>query len=79
MEMKRQKWRIALMVLFVLSLPVTMFYLSPLLTLQGARRGIVTSSLLFVGAAAVAAFFRQGFLRMDLPRRCSSGTPHSGK
>lgn len=57
MEMKRQKWRKTLMVLFVLSLPVTMFYLSPLLTLQGARRGIVTSSLLFVGAAAVAAFF----------------------
>ncbi len=55
--MKRQNLRKALMVIFVLSLPVTMFYLSPLLTLQGAWRGIVTSSLLFVLLSAVLAFF----------------------
>ncbi|HOO88461.1 MAG TPA: 4Fe-4S binding protein, partial [Synergistales bacterium] len=55
--MKRQNLRKALMVIFVLSLPVTMFYLSPLLTLQGAWKGIVTSSLVFVGLSAVLAFF----------------------
>lgn len=55
--MKRQNLRKALMVVFVLSLPVTMFYLSPLLTLQGAWKGIVTSSLLFVALSAVLAFF----------------------
>ena len=45
------------MALAVLSLPVTMFYLSPLLTLQGAAKGIVTSSLIFVVLSAVLAFF----------------------
>lgn len=55
--MKRQNWRKALMALAVLSLPVTMFYLSPLLTLQGAAKGIVTSSLIFVALSAVLAFF----------------------
>ena len=55
--MKRQNWRKALMALAVLSLPVTMFYLSPLLTLQGAAKGIVTSSLIFVVLSAVLAFF----------------------
>ena len=55
--MKRQNVRKALLVIFILSLPVTMFYLSPVLTLQGAARGIVTSSLLFVGLSALLAFF----------------------
>ena len=55
--MKRQNLRKALLVIFVLSLPVTMFYLSPLLTLQGAWKGIVTSSLIFVAVSAVLAFF----------------------
>ncbi|MGI6783969.1 MAG: 4Fe-4S binding protein [Aminivibrio sp.] len=55
--MKRQNWRKALMGLAVLSLPVTMLYLSPLLTLQGAARGVVTSSLIFVILAAAIAFF----------------------
>ncbi len=45
------------MVLAVLSLPVTMLYLSPLLTLQGAAGGIVTSSLIFVFLSAIIAFF----------------------
>ena len=55
--MNRQNWRKALLALAVLSLPVTMFYLSPLLTLQGAAKGIVTSSLIFVVLSAVLAFF----------------------
>lgn len=55
--MKRQNWRKALMVLAVLSLPATMLYMSPLLTLQGAARGVVTSSLIFVVLSAAAAFF----------------------
>jgi ferredoxin-type protein NapH len=55
--MKRQNLRKALMVIFILSLPVTMFYLSPLLTLQGALKGIVTSSLIFIVVSAVIAFF----------------------
>jgi len=55
--MKRQNLRKALVVIFILSLPVTMFYLSPLLTLQGALKGIVTSSLIFIVVSAVIAFF----------------------
>lgn len=55
--MKRQNIRKTLLVIFILSLPITMFYLSPLLTLQGALRGIVTSSLLFVVISAIIAFF----------------------
>lgn len=55
--MGRQNIRKAMLVIFLLSLPVTMFYLSPLLTLQGAAKGIVTSSLLFAVLAALAAFF----------------------
>jgi ferredoxin-type protein NapH len=55
--LKRQNWRKAFLVLAVLSLPVTMLYLSPLLTLQGAAGGIVTSSLIFVVLSAVVAFF----------------------
>jgi ferredoxin-type protein NapH len=55
--MKRQNLRKALMVIFILSLPATMFYLSPLLTLQGALKGIVTSSLIFVVVSAIIALF----------------------
>lgn len=55
--MKRQNLRKALIALAVLSLPVTMLYLSPLLTLQGAAGGIVTSSLIFVLLSAIIAFF----------------------
>lgn len=55
--MKRQNIRKALMAVAVLSLPVTMFYLSPILTLQGAAGGIVTASLIFLVAVTVVSFF----------------------
>jgi hypothetical protein len=71
--MKRQNIRKAMMVVAVLSLPVTMFYLSPLLTVQGAARGIVTSSLLFVGLAAAASFVLGGPSRSCSSRRTTGG------
>lgn len=55
--MKRQNLRKAMMVFAVLSLPVTMFYLSPLLTVQGAAKGIVTASLIFAGIIPIVAAF----------------------
>ena len=55
--MNRQNYRKALMVIAVLSLPITMFYLSPILTLQGAAGGIVTASLIFIVAVTVVSFF----------------------
>lgn len=56
--MERQKIRKGILMISFLFLPVTMFYLSPLLIIQGARKGIVTGSLLFIFVLFLFSLFQ---------------------
>ncbi len=56
--MERQKIRKAILMISFLFLPVTMFYLSPILIIQGAKKGIVTGSLFFLFFLFLFSFFQ---------------------
>ena len=51
--LSRQKIRKAILIVSFLLLPVTLFYVSPIVILMGAARGIATGSLLLFAALAV--------------------------
>jgi len=47
-QLDRQKTRKTILLVSFMLLPVTMYYLSPLLILQGASKGVITGSLIFI-------------------------------
>ena len=49
--LSRQKIRKAILIVSFLLLPVTLFYVSPIVILMGAARGIATGSLLLFAAS----------------------------
>jgi len=53
--MTRQKLRKALIIIFFLSFPVTMFYFSPVLIIHGAAAGIITGSFLMFSLQFISA------------------------
>ena len=55
--MKRQKIRKLLLLISFLLFPVTLYYFSPVLIIEGGFSGIVTGSLLLFAAQFVAALF----------------------
>ena len=55
--MKRQNIRKGMLIFSFLLLPVTMFYLSPMLIMQGAKQGKVTAALAFIVVLFVLTFF----------------------
>lgn len=55
--MQRQKVRKGILMASFLFLPVTMFYLSPMLIMQGAKNGVVTGSLVFLFLLFLVSFF----------------------
>lgn len=58
----RQKVRLAAVTLSFLLMPVTMYYLSPVIPLEGSTHGILTGSLLiFFGLFATALLLGRGF------------------
>lgn len=58
----RQKVRFAALTLSFLLMPATMYYLSPVVPLEGSTHGIVTGSLLvFTGLFAAALLLGRGF------------------
>ncbi len=60
--MKRQNVRKALVILSFLLLPITMWYLSPYLIIQGAMDGIVSGSfIVFITLLIIAIFFGRFF------------------
>ena len=51
--MKRQNVRKLLLIISMLLFPVTIWYMSPYLIIQGAMEGIVTGSCIIVGAECI--------------------------
>ena len=56
-NMKRQKVRRAVIISMFLLLPVTLYYFSPVLSLQAAASGIVSGSLVVFGILFIASLF----------------------
>lgn len=54
---KRQKYRRALLLVSLLLFPVTLYYFSPALILQGAAAGVINGSFLVFGLMALMALF----------------------
>ena len=66
--MKRQRLRKALILISFLFFPVTLYYFSPVLIIQGAAEGIVVGSfLVFAGMLVVALFLRRAFCGWACP------------
>ena len=60
--MKRQRFRKALILIFFLMFPITLYYLSPYLIIQGAIEGIVTGSfIVFCLMLLTSMFFGRAF------------------
>ncbi|MBN1332356.1 MAG: 4Fe-4S binding protein [Synergistales bacterium] len=55
--MKRQQVRKGILIFSFLLLPVTMFYLSPMLIMQGAKQGKLTPALVFIFLLFGGTFF----------------------
>jgi len=55
--LKRQHIRKGILIFSLLLLPVTMFYLSPMLIMQGAKQGKVTPALVFIFLLFAGTFF----------------------
>jgi polyferredoxin len=65
---RRQRWRRALVFASFLLFPLTLNYLSPVLILQGAIKGVVTASALTFGALFLSGlFFGRGFCAWACP------------
>lgn len=60
--MKRQNVRKLILIISLLLFPVTMWYMSPYLIIQGAMEGIVTGSfIVFIGTLFGAIFLGRSF------------------
>jgi polyferredoxin len=54
---KRQKWRKALLLFSFLLFPITIFYFSPYLIIEGAAEGIITGSMLLFASLLLLSLF----------------------
>ncbi len=68
--MKRQKIRKALIFILFLLFPVVMFYLSPVLIIEGASQGVITGEFRrFFPNFCFLPFSRQSLLLLVVPWR----------
>jgi hypothetical protein len=71
----RQKVRRGLLTVSLLLLPVTLYYFSPALSLQGAAAGVATGSVLvFAGLFLSALFLGRAFCGWACPLGGAAGT-----
>lgn len=84
--MKRQNIRLLLLILALLLFPVTLYYFSPYLCIQGAMQGVVAGSILvFAGQFLVSLFLGRAFCAYACPAggmqaclRLAQDKPHKG-
>lgn len=78
--MTRQGIRKTLLLISFLLFPITIYYLSPALIIQGAAEGIAVGSFVVFGLMFISSLILGRALRVGMPRgRTPRVLPHGGR